>query len=62
MDSGPQAEEIVMISIYLARVITADGKLEMVMRMPAVYSSVELLGMLELGKLHVMKEILRRGE
>ena len=60
MDSGPTDQDVTTISIYLARIITPDGKMEMVMRMPAVYSSVELLGMLELGKLHVIKEMLRR--
>ena len=60
MDSGPTDEDFTMISVYLARIITSDGRMEMVMKMPRVYSSVELLGLLELGKLHVIKEILGR--
>ncbi len=60
MDSGPTDQDFTMISVYLARIITSDGRMEMVMKMPRVYSSVELLGLLELGKLHVMKEILSR--
>ena len=60
MDSGPTDQDVTMISVYLARIITPEGKMEMVMRMPRVYSSVELLGLLELGKLHVIKEILGR--
>lgn len=59
-DSGPTEQDVTMISVYLARIITPEGKMEMVMRMPRVYSSVELLGLLELGKLHVIKEILGR--
>lgn len=62
MDSGPTEQDVTMISVYLARIITPEGRMEMVMRMPKVYSSVELLGLLELGKLHVIKEILGRGE
>jgi hypothetical protein len=57
MNNQPEGE-VTMISVYLARIITAEGKMEMVMRMPKVYSSVELLGLLELGKLHVIKELL----
>lgn len=60
MDSGPTDQDVTMISVYLARIITPEGKMEMVMRMPRVYSSVELLGLLELGKLHVIKELLGR--
>ena len=60
MDNGPTEQDVTMISVYLARIITPEGKMEMVMRMPRVYSSVELLGLLELGKLHVIKEILGR--
>lgn len=60
MDSGPTDEDFTMISVYLARIITSDGRMEMVMKMPRVYSSVELLGLLELGKLHVIKQILGR--
>ena len=60
MDSGPTDQDVTMISVYLARIITPEGKMEMVMRMPKIYSSVELLGLLELGKLHVIKEILGR--
>ncbi len=60
MDSGPTEQDVTMISVYLARIITPEGRMEMVMRMPKVYSSVELLGLLELGKLHVIKEILGR--
>ena len=60
MDSGPTDQDFTMISVYLARIITSDGRMEMVMKMPRVYSSVELLGLLELGKLHVIKEILGR--
>jgi hypothetical protein len=59
-DSGPTDQDVTMISVYLARIITPEGKMEMVMRMPKIYSSVELLGLLELGKLHVIKEILGR--
>jgi hypothetical protein len=59
-DSGPTDQDVTMISVYLARIITPEGKMEMVMRMPRIYSSVELLGLLELGKLHVIKEILGR--
>jgi hypothetical protein len=59
-DSGPTDQDVTMISVYLARIITPEGKMEMVMRMPKIYSSVELLGLLELGKLHVMKELLGR--
>ena len=59
-DSGPTEQDVTMISVYLARIITPEGKMEMVMRMPKIYSSVELLGLLELGKLHVIKEILGR--
>ena len=59
-DSGPTDQDVTMISVYLARIITPEGKMEMVMRMPRIYSSVELLGLLELGKLHVMKELLGR--
>ena len=59
-DSGPTDQDGTMISVYLARIITPEGKMEMVMRMPKIYSSVELLGLLELGKLHVIKEILGR--
>lgn len=62
MDSGPTDQDVTMISVYLARIITPEGKMEMVMRMPKIYSSVELLGLLELGKLHVIKELLGRGE
>jgi hypothetical protein len=58
MDEQPA--DITMISVYLARIITPEGRIEMVMRMPKVYSSVELLGLLELAKLHVIKEILGR--
>jgi hypothetical protein len=61
-DSGPTDQDVTMISVYLARIITPEGKMEMVMRMPKIYSSVELLGLLELGKLHVIKELLGRGE
>ena len=46
MDSGPTDQDVTMISVYLARIITPEGKMEMVMRMPRVYSSVELLGLL----------------
>ena len=60
MDSGPTDQDFTMISVYLARIITSDGRMEMVMKMPRVYSSVELLGLLELGKLHVIKEMLGR--
>ena len=60
MDSGPTDQDFTMISVYLARIITSDGRMEMVMKMPRVYSSVELLGLLELGKLHVIKESLGR--
>ena len=60
MDSGPTDQDFTMISVYLARIITSDGRMEMVMKMPRVYSSVELLGLLELGTLHVIKEILGR--
>jgi hypothetical protein len=60
MDSGPTDQDVTMISVYLARIITPEGKMEMVMRMPKIYSSVELLGLLELGKLHVIKELLGR--
>ena len=60
MDSGPTDQDFTMISVYLARIITSDGRMEMVMKMPRVYSSVELLGLLELGKLHVIMEILGR--
>ena len=60
MDSGPTDQDFTMISVYLARIITSDGRMEMVMKMPRVYSSVELLGLLELGKMHVIKEILGR--
>ena len=59
-DSGPTDQDVTMISVYLARIITPEGKMEMVMRIPRIYSSVELLGLLELGKLHVIKEILGR--
>jgi hypothetical protein len=59
-DSGPTDQDVTMISVYLARIITPEGKMEMVMRMPKIYSSVELLGLLELGKLHVIKELLGR--
>jgi hypothetical protein len=59
-DSGPTDQDVTMISVYLARIITPEGKMEMVMRMPRIYSSVELLGLLELGKLHVIKELLGR--
>jgi hypothetical protein len=59
-DSGPTDQDVTMISVYLARIITPEGKMEMVMRMPRIYSSVELLGLLELGKLHVIRELLGR--
>jgi hypothetical protein len=59
-DSGPTDQDVTMISVYLARIITPEGKMEMVMRMPKIYSSVELLGLLELGKLHVIRELLGR--
>jgi hypothetical protein len=59
MNNQPEGE-VTMISVYLARIITPEGKMEMVMRMPKIYSSVELLGLLELGKLHVIRELLGR--
>jgi hypothetical protein len=59
MNNQPEGE-VTMISVYLARIITPEGKMEMVMRLPKIYSSVELLGLLELGKLHVIRELLGR--
>ena len=30
MDSGPTDQDFTMISVYLARIITSDGRMEMV--------------------------------
>jgi hypothetical protein len=58
MDETPEGEEITMIEINLKRVIDADGKLAMIVKLPPRFSSIEVFGLLEAAKVYITREML----
>jgi hypothetical protein len=58
MDETPEGEEITMIEINLKRVIDADGKLAMIVKLPPRFSSIEVFGLLEAAKVYIIREML----
>jgi len=50
-------EPITTLEVTLSRVITEDGRMAVKVKYPPNYNIVELLGMLEVAKFQVFKDI-----
>jgi hypothetical protein len=50
--------EVTMIEINLKRVIDANGKLAMIVRLPPKFSTIEVFGLLEAAKVYITREML----
>ena len=50
-------EPITTLEVTLSRVITEDGQMAVKVKYPPKYNTVELLGMLEVAKFQVYKDI-----
>ena len=48
---------VTMIKVILSRVITEDGHLAVRIEIPETYNACEVLGLLEMAKLHVYNEL-----
>lgn len=48
---------ITTVEVTLSRLITEDGRLLVSLKIPAHFNAVELLGLLELGKLLIREEM-----
>lgn len=55
------AEPITTIEIKLSRQIDEDGAMQWKMVLPVQFSCVEVLGLLEMAKAHIYREIARRS-
>ena len=58
MDDSAKTEDIVMIEITIRRVIDADGRLAMMVKLPARFSSIEVFGLLEAAKCYITREMI----
>ena len=52
-------DSVTMIEISIKRLMTAEGRLAVAIRLPSHYNGVEVLGLLETAKVHVIGEMLR---
>jgi len=50
--------EVTMIEINLKRVIDANGKLAMIVKLPPKFSTIEVFGLLEAAKVYIIREML----
>jgi len=53
-----EPEDIVMVEIVIRRVIDADGKLAMMVKLPTRFSSIEVFGLLEAAKVYITREMI----
>jgi|GEM_PF-2139670 hypothetical protein len=58
MADSPTPEDIVMIEIVIRRVIDADGRLAMMVKLPTRFSSIEVFGLLEAAKVYITREMI----
>lgn len=54
----PTPEDIIMIEIVIRRVIDADGKMAMMVKLPTRFSSIEVFGLLEAAKVYIAREMI----
>jgi hypothetical protein len=54
----PTPEDIIMIEIVIRRVIDADGKMAMMVKLPTRFSSIEVFGLLEAAKVYITREMI----
>lgn len=54
----PMPEDVVMIEIVIRRVIDADGKLAMMVKLPTRFSTIEVFGLLEAAKVYITREMI----
>ena len=50
---------ITTIEVTLSRIITEDGRMAVKVETPNRYNAVEVLGLLEMAKLHIFSELQR---
>lgn len=50
-------EHITTVEVTLSRVITEDGQMAVKIETPQKYNAVEMLGLLEMAKLHIYNEL-----
>jgi len=48
---------VTMVKVILSRVITEDGSMAVRIETPDTYNACEVLGLLEMAKLHVYNEL-----
>ena len=53
-----ESEDVVMIEIVIRRVIDADGRLAMMVKLPTQFSSIEVFGLLEAAKVYITREMI----
>jgi hypothetical protein len=58
MDDSPTPADITMIEITIKRVIDAEGKLAMMIKLPPRFSSIEVFGLLEAAKVYITREMI----
>lgn len=58
MDDPLGPEDLVMIEIVIRRVMDADGKLAMLVKLPTRFSSIEVFGLLEAAKVYITREMI----
>lgn len=50
-------DHITTVEITLARILTSDGQLAVRIVIPETYNAVEVLGLLEMAKIHIYNEL-----
>ena len=61
MSGCGMSDPLVTMEVVLTRIIDSDGRMQVNIRTPAKYNTVELLGLIEVAKAYIFSEMRNDG-